>query len=286
MGKQSRIKKEKESKRKANIKRNEEKEAKKKLAERSELRAEVRAHSEQLVRHLVRIDPDFSETVDWAVKVRRKKGDKDITTGDILLVCQNLLNRAYVPTKICVECGIDCFFQKSPPEPPPRLLVESDETYFRIRLTKTPKLAVHGGLNQCTLRLILSGVTLDCDSHTDEKCAQKGKKIVDDIHDIVCNVVAEIIGKYGTANLSNRQARKLKVKLALELNRNYDLGIQTHRDEEDSIFSHVASTILSFRRDGQRVVGARYDRIASLNQEICAFCMYLPCECSADDSDE
>ena len=286
MGKQSRIKKEKESKRKADIKRNEEKEAKRKLAERSELREEVRAHSEQLVRHLQRIDPEFNETVDWAVKVRKERGDKDITTGDILLVCQNLLNRAYVPTKICVECGVDCFFQKSPPEPPPRLIIESDETFIRIRLTKTPKLAVHGGLNQCTLRLILSGESLDCDSHIDERCVQKAKKIVDDIHDVVSNVVAEIIRKYGTANLSNYQTRKLKVKLALELNQNYDLGIQTHRDKEDSIFSHVATTVLSFRRDGQRVVGARYDRVASLNQEICAFCMYLPCECSADDSDE
>ena len=284
MGKQSRIKKEKESKRKANIKRNEEKEAKKKLAERSELRAEVRAHSEQLVRHLVRIDPEFNETVDWAVKVRKQKGDRDITTGDILLVCQNLLNRAYVPTKICIECGIDCFFQKAPPEPPPRLLVESDETFIWIRLTRTPKLAVHGGLNQCTLRLILAGESLECDSHIDDKCVQKAKKIVDDIHDVVSNVVAEIIRRYGTANLSNYQMKKLKVKLALELNQNYDLGIQTHRDKEDSFFSNDATTILSFRRDGQRVAGA--DRVASLNQEICAFCMYLPCECSADDSDE
>ena len=68
MGKQNRIKKEKESKRKADVKRNEEKEAKRKLAERSELRAEVRGHSEQLVRHLVRIDPDFSETVDRQIR--------------------------------------------------------------------------------------------------------------------------------------------------------------------------------------------------------------------------
>ena len=66
MGKQSRIKKEKESKRKAAIK--EEKEAKRELAERSELRAEVRAHPEQLVRLPVRIDTYFSETVDRQIR--------------------------------------------------------------------------------------------------------------------------------------------------------------------------------------------------------------------------
>ena len=67
MGKQSRIKKEKESKRKADIKRNEEKEAKRELAERSELRAEVRAHPEQLARYPL-IDAYFSETVDRQIR--------------------------------------------------------------------------------------------------------------------------------------------------------------------------------------------------------------------------
>ena len=68
MGKQNRIKKEKESKRKADIKRNEEKEAKRELAERSEPRAEVRAHPEQLSRHPVLIDAYFNETVDRQIR--------------------------------------------------------------------------------------------------------------------------------------------------------------------------------------------------------------------------
>ena len=64
MGKQNRIKKEKESKRKADIERNREKEAKRELAERNELRAEVRAHPEQPVRHPLLIKTYFSEIVD------------------------------------------------------------------------------------------------------------------------------------------------------------------------------------------------------------------------------
>ena len=80
--------------------------------------------------------------------------------------------------------------------------------------------------------------------------------------------------------------RKLKVKLASELNRNYNLGIQTDNNEEDFTFLEEATMVLSFRQDGKRMQGAKHDRIASLNQEICAFCMFLPCECQAEDLDE
>ena len=64
MGKQNRIKKEKESKRKADIERNRGKEEKRELAEKNEPRAEVRAHPEQLVRHPLLIATYFSEIVD------------------------------------------------------------------------------------------------------------------------------------------------------------------------------------------------------------------------------
>ena len=68
--------------------------------------------------------------------------------------------------------------------------------------------------------------------------------------------------------------------MAKELNQNYDLGIETGKDEEDLTFLGEAVTVVSFIRDNSQVIGKyRYKKIASYVQEICAFCMYLPCEC-------
>ena len=242
----------------------------------------------QLIRHALKIDPHYRETARLAVAARKARGDKFSSEEEIHLSCFNILRNGYIPLRECEECGVDCIFQKEKPEPSIRIIIyDKHPDFVEVCLTDISKLALTAGLNQNSLRQLLIGVESDSNFGTDQARKETSKKIAQDIEDIVGDTVVAFIRLNGTAYLSSRQLRQLKNTLARELNQNYDLNIQTDRDEEDLTFLGEAIKVISFIRDSSQVIGKyRYRKVASYVQEICAFCMFLPCECQLESFDE
>ena len=245
-------------------------------------------NSEKLIRHALRIDPNYIETTKLAVAARKARGDKHSHEDEVHLSCFNILRQGYIPIRECRECGTECIFQRCAPDPSIRIIIyDKNPKFVEVCLTDISKLALTAGLNQNTLRQLLVGVEHDSNFGTEESRRETSLKIAHDVEDIVGDAVVAFIRLNGTAYLSSRQLRELKSTLARELNQNYDLNIQTGKDEEDLTFLGEAIKIVSFIRDSSQVIGKyRYRKIASYVQEICAFCMFLPCECQLESFDE
>ena len=243
--------------------------------------------SAKLIRHALRIDPNYIETTKLAVAARKAKGDKYTHEDEVHLSCFNILRQGHIPLRICQECGVECIFQRRAPDPRTRIIIyDKNPDFVEICLTDTSKLALAAGLNQTTLRQLLIGEEFDCNFRTEERRRETSIKIAHDIEDIVGDAVVAFIRLNGTAYLSSRQLGELKSALAKELNQNYDLDIRTGKDEEDLTFLGESIRIVSFIRDSSQVIGKyRYKKIASYVQEICAFCMFLPCECQLESFD-
>ena len=105
----------------------------------------------KLIRHALKVDPNYIETAKFAVAARKAKGDKYTHEDEVHLTCFNILRQGHVPLRICEECGVNCVFQRRAPDPRTRIIIyDKNQDFVEICLTNTSKLALAAGLNQTT----------------------------------------------------------------------------------------------------------------------------------------
>ena len=238
---------------------------------------------ERVRKHLRQIEPDIDTVIRDAIINRLEKYGQVVTRLTLLRYGTQLLTKRHIPKRPCPDCGIDCKYQREPPLPSSKIIIDDrNPRLIYIRIADTPKLCTHYALNRHTLSRLLRGDPEE-EPHTKDICKSWKERTINEIKYSIKTVTADLIRSEGTADLTAKAQQKLKYHIAKELNDEYDLNINPRERVPIADWNKSSTVFLKFYKDGTIFKSCVAGPLANQLPSICAVCMYLPCECPPDD---